>query len=75
MSSNQARFVGIGFFAGTALVGLIVAALFFALYQISPVLFAIILFLAGFAFWFFVIEPMGRSITRDVVNHMHETDD
>ena len=75
MSPKQARLLGIGMIAGAAILGLLVAAMSFALYEFSSVLFAVVCLLSSLAFWFLVIEPMGRSITRDVVSHMHETDD
>lgn len=61
-------------------VGIVVAAIALALFQValfeaSPVLFGAVIALSCGAMWLLWLEPFGRSITRDVANHMHEIDE
>lgn len=50
-------------------------AILAVLFEISPVLFGAVIMLSFGAMWFLWLEPFGRSITRDVVSHMHELDE
>lgn len=75
MNANNPRIFFSGMVVVAIVISLILTTIFVALFKISPVLFGVIFMLAGGATWFLWMEPMGRSITRDVVSHMHGSDE
>lgn len=75
MNANHPRL----FFAGIVVVAmatsLILAAILVALFKASPVWFGAAIVLSCGVMWLLWLEPMGRSITRDVVSHRHGSDE
>lgn len=74
MNANNPRMFFSGIVVVAIVTSLILAAILVALFKASPVLFGVIFMLAGGAMWFLWLKPFGRSITRDVVSHLHELD-